>query len=98
MHPSVEHTGTGWAGLSQEIEALYSMHEKISQASECREFNHRVSLLLQRLEDAGYYRLADRTMHLLVCCNPKDLSQCDSIQQAREALQRLRELVNERPE
>ncbi len=37
-------------------------------------------------------------MHLLACCNPKDLSQCDSIQQAREALQRLREVANEKPE
>lgn len=48
-------------------------------------------------KDAEYYRLADRAMHLLVCCNPKDFSQCDSIQQAREALQRLREVANEKP-
>jgi hypothetical protein len=74
----------------QEIEALCILHEKISQASECREFNRRVALLLERLEDAGYYRLADRAMNLLTCCNPKDLSQCDSIQQAKEALERLR--------
>jgi hypothetical protein len=84
-----------WAEILQEIDALCTSHEKISQATECREFNRRVSLLLQMLEDAGYYRLADRAMHLLMCCNPKDLSQCDSIQQAREALQRLKEAANE---
>ncbi len=84
------------ADILQEIEALCTMHEKISQSSECREFNRRVSLLLHRVEDEGYYRLADRAMHLLACCNPKDLSQFDSIQQAKEALQRLRDVANEK--
>ncbi len=77
---------------------LCSLHDKISQSSDCREFNRCVALLLQRLEDAGHYRLADRAMHLLACCNPKDLSQCDSVQQAKEALQRLRDVANEKPE
>jgi hypothetical protein len=86
------------AEILKEIEALCSIHEKISQASECREFNRRAALLLVQLEDVGQYRLADRAMHLLACCNPKDLSQCDSIQQAREALQRLREVANEKLE
>ncbi len=86
------------AEVLQEIEALCSLHEKISQASECREFNRRVAMLLERLEDTGPYRLADRAMNLLACCNPKDLSQCDSIQQAKEALQRLREVANEKSE
>lgn len=94
---SVMTQGQERADILQEIEALWAMHDKISQSSECREFNRRVSLLLQRLEDAGYYRLADRAMHLLAYCNPKDLSQCDSIQQAKEALQRLREVANEKP-
>ncbi len=83
------------AEILQEIEALCIMHEKITQSSECREFNHRTALLLQRLEDAGFNRLADRTMDLLASCNPKDLSQCDSVQRARDVLQRLRELARE---
>ena len=61
--------------ILQEIEALCNMHEKITQSSECREFNHRAALLLQRLEDSGCNRLADRAMDLLASCNPKDLSQ-----------------------
>ena len=77
----------------QEIEALCIMHETISRSSECRDFNHRAALLLQRLEDAGYSRLADRAMGLLAACNPKDLSQCDSIHQARDILERLRVLA-----
>jgi hypothetical protein len=81
--------------ILREIEALCTLHEKISQASECREFNRRTAMLLERLEDAGYYRLADRAMHLLACCNPKDLSQCDSIQQAKDVLERLRVLAKE---
>lgn len=60
--------------ILQEIEALCTMHEQITQSSECREFNHRAALLLQRLEDAGFNRLADRAMDLLASCNPKDLS------------------------
>ncbi|VVB68957.1 Uncharacterised protein [uncultured archaeon] len=79
----------------REIEALCNMHEKLSQSSECREFNRRTALLLQRLEDAGFSRLADRAMDLLASCNPKDLSQCDSVQRARDILERLRELARE---
>jgi hypothetical protein len=83
------------AEILQEIEMLCSMHEKITQSSECREFNRRTGLLLQRLEDSGFNRLADRTMDLLASCNPKDLSQCDSVQRAREILVRIRELARE---
>jgi hypothetical protein len=81
--------------ILQEIEALYTMHEKISQSSECREFSGRCALLLQRLEDAGFSRLADRAMDLLASCNPKDLSQCDSVQRARDIMERLRVLARE---
>jgi len=86
------------AEILQEIEALCNMHEKLTQSSECREFNRRTALLLQRLEDAGFSRLADRAMDLLASCNPKDLSQCDSVQRAREILERLRVLANENQE
>ena len=78
-----------------EIEALCIMHQKITQSSECRDFNHRAALLLERLEDAGFNRLADRAMDLLACCNPKDLSQCDSVQRARDILDRLRYMARE---
>ncbi len=81
--------------ILQEVEALCVMHERLTQSSECRDFNRRAALLLQRLEDAGCYRLADRAMDLLASCNPKDLSQCDSIQRARDTLERLRDLARE---
>ena len=86
------------AEILQEIEALCNTHEKLTQSSECREFNRRTALLLQRLEDAGFSRLADRAMDLLASCNPKDLSQCDSVQRARDILERLRVLANENQE
>ena len=79
-----------WAEILAEIETIFSMHDKISHSSECREFNRRCAMLLQRLEDMKCYRLADRALDLLASCNPKDLSQCDSIQRARYALTRLR--------
>jgi hypothetical protein len=76
--------------IIQEVEALWTIHQRITQSSECRQFNRRVAQLLQRLEDAGCVRLADKAMDLLVSCNPKDLSQCDSIERAKYALTRLR--------
>lgn len=81
--------------ICNEIEALCIMHQKITRSSECRDFNRRAALLLERLEDAGFNRLADRAMDLLACCNPKDLSQCDSVQRARDVLERMRELAKE---
>ncbi|MDD1735896.1 MAG: hypothetical protein LUQ21_00320 [Methanothrix sp.] len=81
--------------IYDEIEALCIMHQKITQSSECRDWNRRAALLLERLEDAGFNRLADRAMDLLACCNPKDLSQCDSVQRAREVLESMRELAAE---
>ena len=84
--------------ILQEIEALYIMHEKLTQSSECREFNRRTALLLEKLEDAGFSRLADRAMDLLASCNPKDLSQCDTVQRARDILERLRVLARENQE
>lgn len=77
--------------IAQEVEALCIMHERITQSSECREFNRRASLLLQILEDKGSCRLADRAMDLLASCNPKDISQCDSVQRAKNALERLKD-------
>jgi len=79
--------------ILQEIEALCITHQKITQSSECRDFNHRAALLLERLENSGFDRLADRAMDLLACCNPKDLSQCDSVQRARDVLERMREMA-----
>jgi hypothetical protein len=83
------------AEILQEIEALWIIHESITQSSECREFNRRTGLLLQRLEDSGFNLLADRAMDLLASCSPKDLSQCDSVQRARDILERLRGLARE---
>jgi hypothetical protein len=81
-----------------EVEALCVMHERITQSSECREFSRRAAVLLQSLEDSGHNRLADRAMDLLASCNPKDLSQCDSVQRAKDALERLKDMAKENME
>jgi len=47
------------------------------------------------LQEKGFFPLADRMMDLLACCNPKDLSQCDSVQRARDILDRLRYMARE---
>lgn len=38
------------AEILQDIEALCIMHEKLTASTECREFNRRAALLLQRLK------------------------------------------------
>ena len=81
--------------ILEEVDSLCTLHEKITQSSECREFNRRAALLLQRLEDSGCNRLADRAMDSLASCNPKDLSQCDSVQRAKDILERLRDMARE---
>ncbi len=81
--------------ILHEIETLCIMHEKITHSSECRDFNRRTALLLQRLDDAGFSRLADRAMDLLASCNRKDLSQCDSLPRARDVLEILRDMARE---
>lgn len=55
----------------REIEALCIMHGKLTQSSECRDFSHRTALLLEKQEEAGLFRMADRVMDLLASCNPK---------------------------
>lgn len=37
-------------------------------------------------------------MDLLASCNPKDVSQCDSVQRARDALDRLKDMAKESAE
>jgi hypothetical protein len=82
--------------ILHEIETLCIMHEKITRSSECREFNRRTALLLQKLEDAGFNRLADRAMDLLgPPAIPRTSPSGDSIQRARDALERLRDLARE---
>ena len=84
-----------WKEIMQEVEALCAIHTRISQSEECREFNSRSARLLQRLEDEGCDPLADKMMNLLAYCSPKDLSQCDSVQRAKDALERLKDMAKE---
>ena len=84
-----------WKEIMQEVEAPCTIHARVSQSAECREFNRRSARLLQRLDDEGCDLLADKMMNLLAYCSPKDLSQCDSVQLAKGALERLRDRVRE---
>jgi len=86
----------GWAEILKELNELCELHEQsVAQPSKCREFSHRASLLLNRLEGLGAYEMADRMMGLLGGCSPKDFSPCDSRQCTKGSLERLRERVRE---
>jgi len=86
----------GWAEILKELNELCELHEQgVAQPSKCREFSHRASLFLDRLEGLGAYEMADRMMELLGGCSPKDFSPCDNRQCTKGSLERLRERVRE---
>ncbi|VVB68651.1 Uncharacterised protein [uncultured archaeon] len=89
----------GWEEILKELNALCELHEQgVAQPSKCREFGHRASLFLDRLEGLGAYEVADRIMELLGGCSPKDFSPCDNRQRTKGSLERLRDRVRERLE
>lgn len=92
-------TGTEADGeVLRAIEELIKLHNKTaSDATKCREFNSSASVLLSRLEDMGYDRLADRMMDILAVCSPKEGSHCDNNLLTRSALERLRVAAKKPP-
>ncbi len=68
--------------LSNEIikalDCVCTLHEQaVCNHDKCREFSEQLSELLDRLEDLGYFRTADRVMSVLMNCSPKEASHCE---------------------
>ena len=88
-----------WTKILKELDELCELHEKgAADPGKCREFNSRVSLFLNRLEEQGAYDIADRVMDLLAGCSPKDFSPCDNRQCTKGSLERLQIRVKEKTE
>jgi hypothetical protein len=64
--------------IQKDLEKACTLHQRAtSDYQKCIEFNKLTSDLLERIEDAGHYRLADRMMTILLDCNPKEGSSCE---------------------
>ncbi len=64
--------------INTDLEAARNLHLRAtSDYQKCLEFNKLMSNLLARLEDDGYYKLADRVMSILLDCSPKEGSSCE---------------------
>lgn len=76
--------------IKEDLEKARALHARASSDyKQCVEFNKLMSDLLARLEDGGYYRLADRVMTILLDCNPKEGSSCDKSSRVEDRVKKL---------
>jgi len=76
--------------ILKELEAILELHDQaMCNYEKCREFSERLSDLLVRLEDMGYYREADRLMDALGNCSPKVASHCEKAQFVHEKMKEI---------
>jgi hypothetical protein len=65
-------------GIQQDLEKACALHERaVSDYEKCREYSELMSSILARLEDGGYYDMADKVMGILLDCSPKTGAHCD---------------------
>ncbi|ABK14541.1 hypothetical protein [Methanothrix sp.] len=85
--------------LINELEDLYERHDAaLCDIEECRRFGAMLARLLERLEDAGRYRLADRVMDILSICSPKIASHCESAERTKGMIRSLIERLRDEAE
>ncbi len=78
----------------REVEELHRLHgDGMANADGCREFGARMSDVLSRLEEMRCDRIADRVMDLLSACSPKLTSHCETAQQTKGMLERIRDSI-----
>jgi hypothetical protein len=66
------------------------LHQRAAADHEqCLAFNRLMSDLLNRLEEAGCTKTADRVMGILLDCNPKPGAQCDKASRVGERIKKL---------
>ncbi len=64
--------------IQEDLRKAAILHQRAtSEYEKCLEFNQLMSKLLDRLEDAGCYKAADKVMGILIDCNPKNGTSCD---------------------
>ena len=64
--------------IRRDLAKACALHQRaVSDYAQCNEFSRLMSDLLARLEDAGYYKTADKVMTILLDCNPKIGAHCE---------------------
>lgn len=83
-------------GVIKELEDLYQRHDAaLCDIEKCRRFGGMLARLLERLEDAGQYKLADRVMDILSICSPKIASHCESAERTKSMIRSLIERLRQ---
>jgi len=76
--------------IKEDLKKAAELHQRAtSDYEKCLEFNQLMSKLLDRLEDAGCYKTADKVMGILLECNPKSGCQCDKATRIGEKIKKL---------
>ena len=70
------------AEINKELANVAALHQRaVSDYAKCLKFNKTMACLLDKLEDCGNSKLADKVMGILIECNPKEGSHCDQATQ-----------------
>lgn len=86
-----------WRGIKEELNWLAVLHEEgVADPGNCRVFNSRCGLFLERLEELEAFDIADRVMDLLAGCSPKDGSPCDNRLSTKSSIERLQERIKKK--
>ncbi len=76
--------------IQDDLKKAASLHERTSSDYlKCVEFSKLMSDILGRLEDIGCDRMADRTMGILLDCNPKEGAHCDNSMRVGDRMQKI---------
>lgn len=83
-------TRTLAGGLRSDLDRVRALHDRaVADYAKCLEFNRLLAELLDRLEEAGHRREADRVMALLIDCSPKAGVHCDKATSVGDRLKKL---------
>ena len=64
--------------ILKDLEELCELHDRATcDYEKCRKFNGRLADILEKLEDSGNNKMADRIMDVLINCSPKTGSHCE---------------------
>jgi len=85
-----------WGEILSEVEELCDLHgDAICDFRKCRDFNNRLSSLLQRFEEMECYKISDRMMDALMYCRPKTVTHCKDAYYVKGVLERIKDIIRE---
>jgi hypothetical protein len=65
--------------IRKDLDRARLLHDRAaSDYAKCAEFNQLMAEVLDKMEDNGHYKDANRVMSLLLECQPKEGARCDN--------------------